>query len=70
MQYAYCPAWPQERKDAEARLYRAACRLRCLESSLDRTDPEDFDDLMVQIEKAVEEVSAAGQECTKLRGKS
>jgi len=54
--YRWCEAWPQEVKEAEKRLYRANCRVRCLEAALDRCDPEDFDDLMAQIEEAQEEV--------------
>lgn len=62
----WCPAWPQEVKDAERRLYRANCKLRCLENALDRTDPADFDTLWEQIDAAREELRAAAFERTKL----
>lgn len=55
----WCEAWPQEVKDAVQRHYRAKCKLRCLESALDRTDPEDFDELMARIEEAQAELLAA-----------
>lgn len=54
-----CEAWHQERKDAELRVYRARCRLRCLEANLDRIDFDQFDDLMAQIEAARAELQAA-----------
>lgn len=55
----WCEAWPQERKDAELRVYRARCRLRCLEAHLDRIDFAQFDDLMTQLEAARAELQAA-----------
>lgn len=55
----WCEAWPQERKDAEFRVYRARCRLRCLEANLDRIDFDQFDDLMAQLEAARAELQAA-----------
>lgn len=63
----WCEAWPQEVKDAEIRLYRAKCRARCLEAALDRCDPEDFDNLMTQIEDAQKEVWAAARARALLR---
>lgn len=63
----WCEAWPQEVKDAELRLYRAKCKLRCLESALDRTDLADFDVLMGQIEAARNEMQTAAKERIKLR---
>lgn len=55
----WCNAWPQEKKDAELRVYRARCRLRCLEANLDRIDLDQFDELMVQIESARMELHEA-----------
>ena len=51
--------WTPERKAAEMRLYRAQCRIRCLEANLDRVDPDQFDALMAQLEAAQTELSAA-----------
>ena len=55
----WCDAWSQEKKDAELRVYRARCRLRCLEANLDRIDPDQFDELMAQIESARMELHEA-----------
>ena len=55
----WCAAWTKEKKDAELRVYRARCRLRCLESNLDRIEPERFDELMVQIEATRMELYSA-----------
>ena len=63
----YNPAWPQELKDAERRRYRAACRVRCLEASLDRIDPAEFDQMMDQLEAAIVEAQTAGAEVIRLR---
>ena len=54
--FGYCQAWPDALKDLSRRHYRAMCRLRCLEAALDRTDPDDFDALMNQIEATQQEV--------------
>lgn len=56
----WCAAWPDELKEAERRRYRAECKLRCLTASLDRVDPDGFDDLMQQIEATREELYTAG----------
>ena len=58
--YGYSHFDSEELKDAKRVHYRAVCKLRCLTAALDRTDPEDFDDLMVQIEAAQEAVWEAG----------
>ena len=55
----WCEAWSNERKEAEDRIYRARCRVRCLEANLDRIDYEEFDSLMAQIESARVELRAA-----------
>lgn len=55
----WCDAWPQERKDAELRLYRAQCKLRCLKANLDRIDLDQFEVLMEQIEATQMEIQAA-----------
>lgn len=62
--FTYNASWPQELQEAERRRYRAACRVRCLESSLDRIDPGEFDQVMDQLE-----ASAAGYEVIRLRVK-
>jgi hypothetical protein len=51
---------------AEQRRYRAACLVRCLESSLDRINPEDFERVMLQLEAAQAELHTAVQEVIKL----
>ena len=56
------PGWPKELQEAERRRYRAACRVRMLESQLDRIGPNEFDQLMDQIEAAQTEVYEAGLE--------
>lgn len=58
----WCDAWSPEKKAAELRLYRAKCLLRCLESNLDRIDPEQFDELMSQIEATRMEIFSAARE--------
>lgn len=55
----WCEAWSPERKDAERRVYRARCLVRCLEANLDRIDFDQFDDLMVRLEAAYAELHAA-----------
>lgn len=55
----WCDAWTEEKKEAERRVYRARCRLRCLEANLDRIELERFDELMVQIESARMELHSA-----------
>lgn len=58
----YCAAWPPELQEAEQRRYRAVCRVKMLEAQLDRIGPEEFDQLMEQIEAAQAEVYEAGLE--------
>ena len=65
--FGYCSAWSEERKAAERRHYRLACRLRCLEAALDRTDLQDFDALMDEIERTHELLQTAGAECLRFR---
>lgn len=67
--FTYCSAWPQELQKAERRRYRAACRVRCLESSLDRINPTEFDQVMDQLEAALVEAQAAGAEVIRLQAK-
>lgn len=67
--FTYNTSWPQELQDAERRRYRAACRVRCLESSLDRIDPGEFDQVMDQLEAALVEVHMAGAEVIRLQVK-
>lgn len=49
-----------ELREAERLLYRAQCRVRCLEANLDRIDPEDFEPLMESLEAARQEAMDAG----------
>ena len=67
MEREYCAAWPPELKEAEQRRYRAVCWLKMLEAQLNRISPEEFDQLMEQIEAAQAEVYEAGLEFTKQR---
>lgn len=53
--------------EAERQHFRAECKLRCLTSALDRTNPEDFDVLMVQIEAAKDELQSAWTEILKIK---
>ena len=55
----WCEAWSTRKKEAEKRVYRARCLIRCLEAKLDRIEPEQFDELMALIEATREELHAA-----------
>lgn len=48
----YCAAWPEELKDLSRRHYRLVCRVRNLESAIDRVSPAEFDGVMDQLEAA------------------
>ncbi|MGM9577847.1 MAG: hypothetical protein ACI3VS_00550 [Evtepia sp.] len=63
----YCQNWPPELKEADRLNYRAECNLNCLLSSLNRTDPEDFDQVMDKIEEARKEVFETGLKLWKLK---
>ena len=67
MRRTYCDAWPDPLKEAEARRYRAACRIRMLEGMLDRIGPDEFDSVMEQLEATHTEVQAAGAEVQRLK---
>ena len=69
MEREHCAAWPQELKEAEQRRYRAGCRVKMLEAQLDRIGPEEFDQLMEQIEAAQAEVYEAGGDVLRLKWK-
>lgn len=69
MEREYCAAWPPELKEAERRRYRAACRVEMLEAQLSRIGPEEFDQLMEQIEAAQAEVYEAGGDVLRLKWK-
>lgn len=62
----WCDTWSPEKKDAEMRLYRARCKLRCLEANLDKISPEQFDELMILIEEARMELHAAALAAIKI----
>ena len=64
--FGYRVADSEQLKEAKRRHYRAECRLRCLTSALDRTDPKDFDELMDQIEIAQAEIQEAAQRVYRL----
>ncbi len=49
-----------ELREAERQLYRAQCRVRCLEANLDRIDLEDFERLMESLEAARRELMDTG----------
>ena len=61
------PFWSAERKDAEFQIYRAQCKLRCLEAKLNRVDLEQFDELMVLLEAAWNELFTALNTRTRVR---
>ena len=63
MEREHCAAWPQELKEAEQRRYRAVCRVKMLEAQLDRIGPEEFDQLMEQIEAAQARSTRPGAMC-------
>ena len=65
--YEYNFSWPPELQEAERRRYRAECKVRCLEASLDRISMAEFDSVMAQIEAAQMELYAAAQEELRLR---
>ena len=48
--------------NAERRQYRAACKVRCLEANLTRITPQEFDQLMTQLEAAKAEAQAQAQQ--------
>ena len=54
--FGYCAAWPDELKELSRRHYRALCRVQNLEAAITRTDPNDFDNLMDQLELARQEI--------------
>ncbi|MGM9593140.1 MAG: hypothetical protein ACI3U8_02185 [Candidatus Onthomonas sp.] len=54
-------------EEAEQQRYRAVCKVRCLESSLDRIEYERFDEIMSKLEEARAEVRQAGYRCMGLR---
>lgn len=56
--------------EAERRRYRAECMVRCLESSLDRTLPQDFDNIMRDLEAAHDELYKAAMATLDLRWKA
>lgn len=61
------PCWPPELLEADRLNYRAECKLRCLTACLDRTEPEDFEQVMDQIEAAKRAVFETGMTLTELR---
>lgn len=67
MYFGYCENWSDEHKAAEKKGYRLSCLLKCLEGSLSRIDPEDFDETMARIEKTREELFDAVKECERFR---
>ena len=65
--FSYNETWSEELKEAERQRYRACCKVRTLEASLDRIDISEFDDTMAKLEAANSEVLAAGALFTKLK---
>lgn len=55
----YCHAWPEELKAAWRRVNRLQCKLRCLNSNVEKIDYEDFDELMCELEKTQQELFEA-----------
>ena len=53
--------------EAEARRYRAECLVRCLEASLDRTDPENFNEVMDRLETAQTDLLRAARDVMEQR---
>ncbi len=65
--FGYCGAWSDELKEAERQRYRAYCKVRCLEASLDRTDWSEFEAVMAELELARAEGHKAGIKVIQLR---
>lgn len=56
----FCAVWPEELKELSRRHYRAACRVRNLETAVTQIDPTGFDSVMDQLEAAREELYTIG----------
>lgn len=65
--YELNPFWSAERKAAEFQVYRAQCKMRCIEAKLNRINLEQFDELMVLLEAAQNELFAALEVRSRLR---
>lgn len=65
--YEYNSSWPPELQEVERRRYRAECKVRCLEASLDRISMAEFDSVMNQIEAAQSELYSAALEALRLK---
>lgn len=59
--FGYCQACPEELKELNRVHYRASCRVRNLESYIERVDPDEFYSVMSELEKAREEAYATGK---------
>ena len=56
--FEFVSAWPDEVKALNRARYRAICRMRNLEASIERVSPHEFDGMMDELEQAQEEVQA------------
>lgn len=65
--FSYNESWPDALKDAERQRYRACCKVRCLEASLDRIDWSEFEAVMNELEAARAEVLVMGKRAFGLR---
>lgn len=54
-------------EEAERQRYRAVCKVRCLESGLDRIEYEQFDEVMAMLEEAKAELQRLGSLCFDIR---
>ncbi len=48
----YCEAWPDEMKALSRTIYREEQRVRNLEAYIARVDPDEFDEVMAELENA------------------
>lgn len=58
----YCETWPEDLKEARRKWKNLVLRVQNLENYIVRVDPEQFDDVLILLEKAEEEVRAAAIE--------
>lgn len=58
----YCEAWSDDLKEARRKWRNAVLRVHSLENYIVRVDPEQFDDVLILLEKAEEEARAAAKE--------
>lgn len=67
--FTFCPAWPQELKDAERERQRQHYLIKSLEAKLERVEPEGMEywDTVARIEATQDALQAAATLCMKLK---